>query len=161
MKAIAFVDIQGFKTDDNNFILKEIAIAHNDQVQVLLLKPPFPFYNLTYTERKQVKWIERNRKINWNDGFIPYDNFLVHIDEFLTDKIIYCKGVEKVTWLSHFLDRGDIINIEDLRCPSLLSLYEKYRLSNDIFNCIYHPTICALRNVTCLKKWCTENKIID
>lgn len=158
MKAIAIVDVQGFKIADNKFILKEIAIAHGDQIQVLLIKPPFPIHNLTAIERKQVNWIQRNRKICWNDGFIPYSNYMTHVEEFLYNKIIYCKGHEKMLWIKKVLDYNDVYNLEDKSCPSLLNLYEEYRLSTDVYSCVYHPTICALRNVTCLKKWCLKNK---
>lgn len=41
MKTI--VDLQGFKDDANNFILKEIAILCGDQMQWFLFKPPFPY----------------------------------------------------------------------------------------------------------------------
>lgn len=71
----AFVDIQGFKTDDNKFILKEMAILCNGQMQVFLVKPPFKFYDLSKSERLQVCWIERNRNILWNEGFIPFCHF--------------------------------------------------------------------------------------
>lgn len=51
----AIVDVQGFKTDDNQFILKEIAILYSDQLQVFMIQPPFPFQNLTSTEKKTDK----------------------------------------------------------------------------------------------------------
>lgn len=160
MKSIAIVDVQGFKRDNNAFIVKEIAIAVNDQIQHLLVLPPCPLHNLSTTERKQVWWIQKNRKINWNDGFIPYESFLRHIQYFLIDKTIYCKGVEKVTWIKNILDHNDVINLENMNCPKLLSLYEEYRLSTDVFNCIYHPTVCALRNVTSLRKWCLNKNVL-
>lgn len=160
MKSAAIVDVQGFKTDKNGFIVKEIAIVFNDQIQHLLIQPPFPLHNLTISERKQVWWIQKNRKIHWNEGFIPYKNYQIYIEDFLDDKIIYSKGVEKVTWLKNILDRNDVINLENMNCPKLLTLYEDYRLSSDVFNCIYHPTICALKNVTCLRKWCLNKNIL-
>ena len=95
MNNIAIVDIQGFKTDENKFLPKEIAILCNGQMQNFVIKPPYPFYDLTKTERKQVSWIERNRKILWSEGFIPYLNFKYHILDYLSDKCIYTKGLEK------------------------------------------------------------------
>lgn len=59
----AIVDVQGFKTEANEFIIKEIAILCDKKIQVFLIKAPFPFYDLTKEERRQVSWIERNRKI--------------------------------------------------------------------------------------------------
>lgn len=159
MSAIAIVDVQGFKIAENKFILKEIAIACKDQLQVLLIKPPFPIHNLTPEERRHVNWIQRNRKIYWNEGFVPYSNSLSYIEEFLSDKTIYCKGLEKMLWIKEMLDYNNVYNLETKSCPSLLSLYEEYRLSTDVYNCIYHPTICSLKNVTCLKKWCLNNKL--
>lgn len=159
MKSV-IVDVQGFKTKDNEFILKEIAILSEDQMLVFLVQPPYPFQNLTNEEKKQVKWIERNRKVLWNDGFIPYESVYMYIVNFIVDKMIYCKGVEKMQWIKNILSTDNVTNLETMNCPNLLSLYERYRNSSDIFNCIYHPTICALKNVTCLKKWCIDNKIL-
>lgn len=160
MKSSAIVDVQGFRRENNEFIIKEIAIICGDQVQVLLILPPFSFHHLTYTEKMQIRWIERNRKIFWNDGFITYDNFLMNTQPFLVDKTIYCKGVEKATWIKNIFNHDDVINLEYVKCPSLLSLHKEYRFCNDILNCMYHPSFCALKNVTCLKKWCTFLKII-
>lgn len=160
MNTKAIVDVQGFKTDDNQFILKEIALVCNDQIEVFSVKPPYPFRNLSSTERKQVNWIQRNRNMYWNDGMIPYNSYVNFIDNFLKNKTIYCKGLEKVNWIRNILQRDNVINLEDMGCPKLLSLYEEYRSSNDTYHCIYHPTICALKNVTCLRKWCINNKLL-
>lgn len=160
MKSIAIVDVQGFKTDENKFIVKEIAIAFNDQLQHLLILPPCPLHNLSPQERKQVWWMQKNRKICWNEGFIPYTDYLIHVEDFLSDKTIYCKGSEKAHWIKTMFLHNDVINLEDMQCPNLLSLYEEFRLSSDVFNCIYHPTICALKNVTSLRKWCINKAII-
>lgn len=83
------VDVQGFKIGDNKFILKEIALMRNKQIQVLLFKPPFPFYNLTKTERRLVSWIERNRGILWNEGFLPYSNHKNIVTNLLKDKYVF------------------------------------------------------------------------
>lgn len=55
---IAIVNVQGFKTETNEFIIKEIAILCDKKVQVFLIKPPYPFNDLTKKERLQVSWIE-------------------------------------------------------------------------------------------------------
>lgn len=153
------VDVQGFKTDDNKFILKEIAISNKKQVQVFLIKPPFPFYDLTKTERRQVCWIERNRAVYWKEGFIPYKNHTDIIMQLLSNKTIYTKGLEKMEWLKNISGNFDVINLEDNLCPNLISLYDKYKDSNDVLSCMYHTNICALKNVICLNRWCEENKL--
>lgn len=163
MKSIAIVDVQGFKIDDNKFILKEIAIVCKDNIQVFLVQPPFPYSQLTPKECKLVSWIERNRKLYWNEGFITYDQVLLFIANYLLDKTIYCKGTEKVTWIRNMLcyNNNEVINLENMNCPNFLTLYEQYRLSKDVYSCIYHPTICALKNVMCLKNWCISKQLIN
>lgn len=167
MKAI--VDVQGFKTDSNEFILKELAMQCGNHVIVLLIKPPYPFYSLTKTERRQVAWIENNRNVFWDDGFIPYSNYKNHIVNFFKNKrIIFVKGLEKANWvrvmLQSVLNVGneylDVINIEDFGCPNLQTLCESYKECPEIYNCIYHSNYCALKNVNCIMKWSSENKIL-
>lgn len=151
------MDVQGFKSEDNKFIPKEIAILSGNRSLVLLIKPPYPFYNLTKKERLQVAWIERNRGIFWNEGFIPFANFKFHILDFLKNKYIYTKGFEKMMWLKEILETNHVYNLEDFDCPSLETLHEKYSMSTEILSCIYHDKICAYKNVFCLKKWCIED----
>lgn len=153
------VDIQGFKTEENEFIPKEIAIMWNGHVFVLLIKPPIAFYNLTKKERLQVSWIEKNRGIYWNEGYIPYNNYKTIIVNFFKDKCIFVKGSEKVLWLKNLLNTSDVYNLEDKKCPSLVTLNNSYSNSSDILSCIFHRNVCALKNVTCLNKWCIENNI--
>lgn len=62
-------------------------------------------------------------------------------------------------WLKHILENSNfsIFNLEDEGCPSLISLYDQYKYSQDLYNCIYHDPVCALKNVLCLNKWCINN----
>lgn len=156
----AIIDIQGFKTEDNKFILKEIAFICNNRQQVFLIKQPYPFYDLSKMDRRQVSWIERNRRIYWSGGFITYSNHRSIVRELLGNKHIYTKGSEKVMWLKEIAGHNNVFNLEDKGCPSILTLYSDYKLSEDVFSCIYHSNICALKNVICLRKWCLENKIL-
>lgn len=154
------VDVQGFKREDNEFIPKEIAIMWNGRIFVLLIKPPTAFYNLSKKERLQVSWIERNRGINWNQGLIPYNLYKSVISDFFKNKSIFVKGFEKVLWLKDILNNKNVYNLEDKNCPSLVTLYNSYSTSSDIISCIYHSNMCALKNVSCLNKWCIENNIL-
>lgn len=154
------VDVQGFKSDSNNFIVKEIAILYNNQLQVYLIKPPYPFYNLSKTEMKQVSWIERNRGIYWKEGYIPYLSYNNNICKFLHDKNIYTKGIEKMLWIKEITRNNHVYNLEDKGCPSFMELYETYKLSKEVYACIHHNQICALKNVMCLNIWCKDNKVL-
>lgn len=151
------VDLQGFKSENNKFIPKEIAIRSEKHVLVLLIKPPYPFYNLTRKERSHVAWIEKNRGILWNEGFVPYYNFNFIVQNYLENKRIFVKGCEKVLWLKQIIDNDNVYNLEDNDCPKLETLYENYLMSPDIQSCIYHSNVCAYKNVSCLYKWWIEN----
>lgn len=152
------IDVQGFKLETNEFIVKEIAILYENKIQVLLIKPPFPYHELTRQERRQVNWIQRNRNIYWNEGVVSYSHYQKLITNIARDKCVYTKGLEKVLWLQYILENNNINNLEDQGCPSLLSLFDQYLNCQDLYSCIYHEKVCALRNVLCLKKWCFENK---
>lgn len=153
------MDIQGFKNENNQFIPKEIAIICNKSMLVLLIKPPYRFYNLTKKERIQVSWIEKNRGILWNEGYVPYCNYKSLMLDFCKNKRVYAKGFEKVRWLKKIIESDNVHNLENVNCPNLETLSDKYSMSSDIQNCIYHTNICAFKNVSYLNKWCIENNI--
>lgn len=157
------VDVQGFKTDENKFIVKEIAVQFGSHhAVVLLFKPPSPFYNLSKSERKQVCWIERNRGIFWKEGFIQYKDHKKIIENLLQgNHRIFTKGKEKVTWIRELLNTSPdlyVYDLEDINCPSLTELYNKYKDLKDVYCCACHDKICALKNVLSLRKWCDHNK---
>lgn len=159
---IAIVDVQGFKNEQNQFIPKEIAVLCDRRVYVLLIKPPYPFYDLTKKERLQVAWLEKNRGLLWNEGITPYFNYKNQLCDFLSNKCILTKGCEKVIWLKEMFDNNiTVYNLEDRNCPSLVTLYDQYSSSSNILSCVYHEKICALKNVFCLNMWCRENGILN
>jgi hypothetical protein len=155
----AIIDVQGFKNECNEFIPKELAIISKDGILVVLIKPPYPFYFLTKKERKQVAWLEKNRGILWNDGYVSYCDYKSLLLNFCKNKHIYVKGYEKVVWVKEMVESDNVLNLEDINCPNLEKLSEKYSSSSDIKHCIYHTNKCALKNASFLNKWCIENNI--
>lgn len=155
------VDVQGFKTESNQFIPKEIAILDGKGVQSFLLRQPYPFYDLSKQEMRQVDWIERNRNIYWKEGFLPFSNYKHLISPLLENKCIYVKGDEKVKWVTQMFRNYNVVNLENFKCPNLYTLYDHYKKCNDVYTCIYHNNICALKNVICLNKWCIDNNIVN
>lgn len=155
------VDVQGFKTELNKFIPKEIALLNGNRVQTFLIRQPFPFYDLTVKEMKQVSWIERNRKVFWKEGFIPFSFYRYEIAPLLKNKLVYVKGLEKTKWIKEMFDNCNVVNIENKGCPNFNILYNLYGECNDVYTCIYHNNICALKNVICLNKWCIDNKVFN
>lgn len=151
------VDMQGFKDLKNNFIVKELSIATKNHTQTFLIKPPYAFKNLTDEEKKQVRWLERNRGLKWSEGFIDYREFRRIIVPYLSSKKVLVKGLEKGMWVRELCQDCEIMELEEKGCPNFLKLYSDYHVDVNKFNCEYHKKMCALKNVLCLKKWYTLN----
>lgn len=153
------VDLQGFKDRNNHFIIKEFAILINGYTQTFIIKPPYPYNNLTSDEKKQVRWLENHHKIFWSEGFIDYREFKRTIMLYLNKKKVITKGTEKVKWIQELCNNCDTIDLNEEGCPNFLKLYSQYDKQNVVLNCVHHRKKCALKNVLCIKMWCEENNI--
>lgn len=149
------VDLQGFKNNGNEFIVKEFAIATQEHTHTFLVKPPYPFTSLSLEEKKQVRWIERNRGYRWSEGYVDYKEFHRIIKPLLASRKIIVKGQEKIKWVGDLCEHNNILDISYTGIPTLNALNDLY--SNNMFNCIFHDKKCALQNVLCIKKWCYVN----
>lgn len=147
------LDVQGFKDLKNEFIIKELAIASRDYTQTFLIKPPYLFKYLTSDEKRQVRWLERNRGIYWNEGYIDYREFRRIIVPYLENKEIIVKGLEKVNWIKDLCVNCKVSDLGPEQCPNLSVLHEKYCEGTSNFNCNKHIKHCALKNVLCLRKY--------
>lgn len=154
-----FVDIQGFKNAENEFIVKELALATSEYTQVFLIKPPYPYRYLTEVEKKRVQWIENNLGYRWGEGHVDFLQFKSIIKPYLQNKLLIVKGLEKVKWLKELCENCAITNIEEKGCPNLKQLFEMFKSYLNDFTCIIHKSNCALRNVLCIKKWFKDNQI--
>lgn len=149
------VDLQGFKDDNNKFIVKEVAIATKYQTQTFLVKPPYSYYYLTDTEKKRVQWLQRNRGIYWSEGYIDFKEFQRIIVAYLEHKTIFTKGFEKIQWIKELCPNCEVLDLsEKLRekgYSNFTPIYEKCCSESVSYNCVFHKKYCALKNVTCLR----------
>lgn len=161
------VDVQGFKTDENQFIFKEIAFtsATDNSVESYLLQPPFRWSQLPARYRSTNAWLIRNfHGLPWDSGSVRYDFLYGRIERKLNKaNTVYLKGSEKRTWLLNtFPHIQCIIDLDDLECPALNQLQKN---NQDIESCCYHNIIkgsianCAVRNVKLLKYWFYNKKM--
>lgn len=153
------VDVQGFRDSQNQFIIKELAILSPEHTQAFLIKPPYSYNSLSNEEKRQVRWIEKNRGIFWSEGFVDYREFKRIIIPYLNDKKILCKGLEKTKWIKELCDNCKIIDIGERGCPNFLTLFRDFENVINSLACVYHSKQCALKNVICIKKWMDENNI--
>lgn len=158
---IIIVDIQGFRDMNNDFIVKELAIATDKYTQTFLIKPPYSFHSLSNFEKKQTIWLEKTRGIRWSEGYIDYREFKRIIVLYLINKKILTKGLEKLKWIKDLCAKCKVVDIGEKGCPNLLKLHHEYCKPHINFNCINHTKECALKNVMCIKQWYIDNSIYN
>lgn len=159
MRDHIFVDLQGFKTDGNNFIVKEFAYDTLEYTQLFLIKPPFPFSKLTESEKRRTRWLEQHFGLSWKEGYVDFKEFKRVIVNHIKDKTIFVKGMEKIKWVHELYPNCTVIDLGEKDAPNLQELYRKYCSNDCIFNCVYHKKSCALKNVLCIKKWYLDNHL--
>ena len=73
------LDFQGFKDNENGFVIKECAVlaVDNGFMENWIVSPPYDFYTLTKEKRKEASWLKINHHgLKWDDGVIAYETFL-------------------------------------------------------------------------------------
>lgn len=160
-----FVDLQGFKIQNNGFMVKEICVLSKNLKFHETIKAPYSFELLTSSERKNIDWITKNlHGLRWTSGCINQCELKKILETILHGKIIFVKGKEKVTWIREICSTEIIvINLEDLHCDSQLNIISETEKKE----CCHHKYIkkektihCAKQNVQIMKKW-FENSIFN
>lgn len=134
------IDIQGFKVENNKFIVKELSAYNGYKISHYIFKPPFPKKHLPPKFEKQATWLTNNHHcIDWNEGYTPFHTF-ANIIRGLTayEEVIYVKGEEKAAYIKEY-SSNPVYELQDH--PSLP--FEEPR-------CFYHikpKCICSLTNV--------------
>lgn len=149
---LMFLDVQGFKSDCNKFIVKELCILFDKSVYLFLIKSPFSFNELPAKYKREAKWLEKNvHGLNWNNGTVTLQNVRENL------KWLFCKpnikvlvkGAEKLKWIHSLFNTFPpftCINIEELGCSLQL------KCCDDILTlkCPHHKynfLSCAYKNV--------------
>lgn len=156
-----FVDLQGFKNQFNDFIVKEIYILSKNFKFHEIIKSPHSYEILSTSEKIQVNWLRDNyHGLSWNDGYITVSELQNTIIPILRGKIILVKGLEKVSWLKSICRGAEmrIINLENTGCN--LQLHKAFdEMEGNEKVCSRHKKIksniahCAVKNVWMMKKW--------
>lgn len=159
-----FLDMQGFRGDSNNLIIKELAFLFNENAERpkhYIFSPPCEFKSLSLNARINNLYIIRNlHKLNWKFGDVSI-NELPNILESIKNYAIFVKGSEKKKFIKNYcnnvFDLGDEEDF-DLDCPSIAKLHkcDQFRyipcpLNHSIINCAFH-------NCQLLKEWYSAQK---
>lgn len=151
MDNIIFIDVQGFKSNSNRFIVKELAIVfNNDECINFIIKPPYDFKCLSIKKQNEANWLTKNyHHINWNDGSASYKNVCNFVKINTKHSKIYTKGREKKKWLEEMIHQT-INNIEDICSYNFKQMENKYA---EYCYCNYHTYgVCAQKNAFLMSK---------
>lgn len=111
------LDVQGFQSPMNEFIVKELAVQalHNNDCACLLFEPPCEWSEQQSKYRKTNQWLIKNHHgLPWEAGFISYAELQDTITQIIDDaSIIFVNGLEKKQWLESYTDKL-VINLNDL-----------------------------------------------
>lgn len=146
MTHATYVDLQGFKTISNEFIVKEAAILLNgNELLHWIFEPPFGLHRLTSSEKRQVQWlVKKHHGINWQDGYVPYGKARNCLTQALErSQTIIVKGSEKKEWLWKLtgIEALDVETDLEVDVPRLS------RLQQGSHRCAFHDGVCILENV--------------
>lgn len=150
MTKTVFIDLQGFKSNSNDFIAKEIAVVYNSKEHInFIIKSPFDFQCLSAEKQKEAYWLMKNyHHLNWNDGQVSFKSVIKFLKATVKYSSVYVKGEEKKRWLEKMLKR-EIFNMEDIGCINFKQMNAKYP---EYLCCSYHNYgVCALRNAIMLE----------
>lgn len=136
------VEFHAFMDNDNNYIIKELAIVSNHFFSVTVFKPPYSFEGLNSKAQRTARWLQRHHHcIRWGEGGVTYNEDLIRIlcKPFA---ILYTKGLEKAKFLRRF--HRNVLEV-DSQC----------KVSERVdFNCVLSKhnkkdSKCALRSAKC------------
>lgn len=156
MARVTFVDLQGFKTESNNFIVKEAAILRDgNKLLHWIFEPPFGIHRLTAAEIRQVRWLtKKHHGIAWSDGYVSYNKAKSCLKLALENTQVIVKGLEKKTWLCK------LTGIEALDADTDLEedVPRLSMLQKGLHRCAFHTGVCAMENVIKLCKLYNERQ---
>lgn len=148
------IDIQGFKGNNNEFIVKELAILIDEYICYnFIIKEPYDFFKLMPHMQRQAKWLTKNHHgLHWANGTSTLSNVRKFLEENLYEQhtIFIVKGVEKKQWIAKYILNGKnayhVLNVEDFGCASFKNLYKQ---CHDLKPCNHHQQNNYLRNKVC------------
>jgi hypothetical protein len=152
-------DIQGFRGFRNEFIIKELAFlsASGGKAQTFIFKSPYQLTVLPEIQQKVASWVKRFvHGIDWNDGYIPYQDLKNVIDRVLRNyNTVLVKGLEKKMVIENIMSEKSInvLDMESMRCPKINDLKKDI---GSFRKCFYHSKStdqCANENVRVLLTW--------
>ena len=159
------VDIQCFKDDQNEYILKEVCVLEAESGILLMhhiVKPPYDRAELSDEKLRESYWLTKYcHGLQWDQGDIPFYKLLCKLTDCLANRsIVYVKGREKKEYIkrnhvTHY-NTTNVIDVTAIGCGSIDSINNL--MSTNILRCCNHKssstdTRCALTNCVAIRGW--------
>lgn len=162
------LDVQGFRGNNKEFIIKEISIVELNKRHVIhaFCKEPYNINELSTARRIEARWLIRNyHGINWTYGHVAYEEIgEVLKSALLSYNTIYVKGCEKKKILEVYLSSLDsckfkIFDIDYFHIESL----KRMRIDEGGNKCFYHQNLkssfmCSYENAYNLANIVIQNQ---
>lgn len=156
---IVVIDVQGFILD-NKLYAKEVCVSGVDsEITTFLIESPLKYSELTNKDRITNTWLYNHlHGLNWYTGSTTLNELIKYLVLTMKQKeeeypIVYVKGFEKVKWLKELLREKIelyIINLDELNCPNIKTLYKNNANIN----------ICKNHNNNNINYICAEKSVI-
>lgn len=146
------VDFQAFKSLDNKFIVKEMAILRLDREDCdlhLIFKPPQPFDTLPREMKKRVAFLTRHiHGIPWEIGHNDFKHFLKSNNVLCKANLVFVKGSERVNFIRNLLPNS----VQVLDLDNFLYTITCYT-DNYCVNHLHSYDRCAYNKAFQYKQW--------
>ena len=111
----SIIDFQGFKSNENEFIIKELFILKDDDSSYsYLFKPPFSKDKLSSKAKRTNHYCTKYiHGLKWDAGEVPYRDLMQILRSICKDDIhIMCKGSEKTSFLKKILNPDTVLDLD-------------------------------------------------
>lgn len=153
-----YIDIQGFRTYKNRFIIKEFCLSDDDGIFHAIVKSPYSFKKLNDYYQRHANWVTRFcHGLTFDCGDITVAQLLESVYPRIKGKHILVKGAEKITWLRYIFRKYGEIEGSSIEAIGTISkelndkIYDICNYHNHLFG--WNPCRCALAIVLKLREY--------
>jgi hypothetical protein len=158
---VAVIDLQGFAIQ-TKFHPKELSIRISKKTNHYVFKEPVPFDTLHYADKRNICFTEKYHGINYNSGYVSYDEINNILIENLSDvDLVYIRGSNKKKYLFdktlelpcltfNIIDISTLDGSQALSCPPPKIVTTRTPMC---LNHIHLPARCTQNNTADILAW--------
>lgn len=148
MDDVVFIDVQGFKTTDNAFILKEFCLLHGNFEFHDIVKSPCMRKDLSNIYKRQADWLTFTyHGLKFDSGNITLNELIELTSEHVNGRTLVVKGYEKAEWMRKIYGNYDVecVNADEFR-SFIFTTTTKYEIDSI---CPHHKRLHGFNKCNC------------